>query len=110
MDEMPEKQKLNPTALALEDAAALLTKLATRPVTTDMLQVDIAGGAPLGGFINEARIYDSTLSPADMAALFALGPDQVEGAAIPEPSTCALCIIGLLALSCGTWRRRRRTA
>ena len=48
MAEIPEKQPLNPTALALEDVAALLTTLATHPVTTEMLQEDIAGGAPVG--------------------------------------------------------------
>ena len=47
MAEMPEKQKLSPTALTLEDAAALLTALARHPVTVDMFRADIAAGAPL---------------------------------------------------------------
>ncbi len=48
MTEMPEKQTLNPTALALEDAAALLARFAKHPVTTKMLEGDIAAGAPIG--------------------------------------------------------------
>ena len=48
MTETPPKQTLNPTALALEDAAGLLRALAKHPITADMLRVDIAAGAPLG--------------------------------------------------------------
>ena len=48
MTEMPERQKLSPTALPLDDAAALLTALARHAVTVDMLRMDVAAGAPLG--------------------------------------------------------------
>ena len=48
MTEMPEKQTLNPTALALEDAAALLAAVSRHSVTVDMFRADIAAGAPLG--------------------------------------------------------------
>lgn len=48
MAETSEKQPLNATALALEDAAALLTAAAGYPVTADMFRSDIAAGAPLG--------------------------------------------------------------
>ncbi|MFH1746958.1 MAG: hypothetical protein ABIG44_07930 [Planctomycetota bacterium] len=48
MAETPPKQSLNPTALPLEDAATLLATLAKHPVTVDMLQADIAAGAPGG--------------------------------------------------------------
>ena len=45
---MSERQELRPTAVAVEDAAALLTALARHPITVDMLRRDIAAGAPLG--------------------------------------------------------------
>ena len=37
---------LNPNALAPADAARLLTKAGGWPVTEDMLQADVAAGAP----------------------------------------------------------------
>ena len=37
---------LNPSALALADAARLLTKVGGHPVTAAMLQADVAAGAP----------------------------------------------------------------
>ena len=69
------------------------------------------GGGLLNGFINEARIYDSTLSAGDIGELFALGPDQVEpGAAsgTPEPSALLLATLGLLGLGLCTRRKRNR--
>jgi hypothetical protein len=48
---------LNPNALALPDAAKLLTRASGRPVTVDMLAADIAAGAPTNsdGTINLVR-------------------------------------------------------
>ena len=60
MAETPPKQSLNPTALALDDAARLLTTLAKHPITTEMLRADIAVGAPLGA--------DGTLNLVDYCA------------------------------------------
>jgi len=37
---------LNPNALALADAARLLTKVGGQPITEDMLQADVNAGAP----------------------------------------------------------------
>ena len=37
---------LNPAALAVADAAKLLTKLGGAPVARDMIEADIAAGAP----------------------------------------------------------------
>jgi hypothetical protein len=37
---------LNPNALALPDAARLLTKAGGAPVTEEMLQADLGAGAP----------------------------------------------------------------
>jgi len=60
MTEIPERQKLSPTALPLEDAAALLTALARNTVTVEMLRLDVAAGAPLGA--------DGTLNLVNYAA------------------------------------------
>jgi hypothetical protein len=40
------KQALNPTALAVADAARLLTRAGGQPVTVQMLETDLAAGAP----------------------------------------------------------------
>jgi hypothetical protein len=47
MDHDGNKQPLNPTALALADAAHLLTKTGGRPVTVQMIESDLAAGAPV---------------------------------------------------------------
>jgi hypothetical protein len=47
MDPEDNKQPLNPSSLALSDAAHLLTKTAGRPVTVRMLEADLAAGAPV---------------------------------------------------------------
>lgn len=54
------------------------------------------------GSINELRIYDNALSPADVAASFAAGPD----APLPEPSVAA--VSALVASGGGLLRPRRR--
>jgi hypothetical protein len=53
----------SPTALALVDAAALLTKLAGTPVTVVMLERDLEAGAP--------RNADGTLNLVHYAAWLA---------------------------------------
>jgi hypothetical protein len=40
------KPSLSPTSLTVADAAQLLTKVGGRPVTTAMLEADLAAGAP----------------------------------------------------------------
>jgi len=53
---MPEtaQKTLSPTALTLEDAATLLTRIGGAAVTVEMLQADIDAGAPVNddGTIN----------------------------------------------------------
>ena len=39
-------RRLNPSALSLLEAARVLTASGVRPVTVEMLQTDIASGAP----------------------------------------------------------------
>lgn len=48
---------LNPTALALTDAARLLTRVCGQPVSEAMLRADVAAGAPTNpdGTINLVR-------------------------------------------------------
>jgi hypothetical protein len=38
--------RLNPTALAVADAASLLTKAGGPPITAEMIQRDVAAGTP----------------------------------------------------------------
>ncbi len=40
------KPSLSPTSLTVADAARLLTKVGGQPVTTAMLEADLAAGAP----------------------------------------------------------------
>jgi hypothetical protein len=53
---MPEtvQKTLSPTALSIEDAATLLTRIGGAPVTVEMLEADIDAGAPVNddGTIN----------------------------------------------------------
>ena len=46
MAEDSGKPPLSPTALPLRDAARLLSKTGGQPITTEMLEADIAEGAP----------------------------------------------------------------
>ena len=46
MAEDPGKQPLNPSAIAISDAAQLLSKVGRRPISTDQLEADIGDGAP----------------------------------------------------------------
>lgn len=39
-------EKLSPSAMSLADAARLLSAAGGRPVTVEMLQADVAAGAP----------------------------------------------------------------
>ncbi len=47
--EFPQKQPLSPTALSVTDAATLLSRAGGEPVTVEMLEADIAAGAPANG-------------------------------------------------------------
>jgi hypothetical protein len=53
-EESPSKPPLSATALSLTDAAKLLSKTGGTPVTVEMLEADIAAGAPanLDGTLN----------------------------------------------------------
>ncbi|MBK9128192.1 MAG: hypothetical protein IPM13_10375 [Phycisphaerales bacterium] len=55
-----EAPKLNPTALPLADAARLLSAVGGQVVTVEMLQADVAAGAPTND--------DGTLNVAHYAA------------------------------------------
>ena len=46
MAEDPGKQALSPSALVISDAARLPSKVGGKPVEEDMLEADIAEGAP----------------------------------------------------------------
>lgn len=52
-----EAPKLNPTALPLADAARLLSAVGGQVVTVEMLQADVAAGAPTNddGTLNVAH-------------------------------------------------------
>ncbi len=66
------------------------------------------GEAPFwAGFINEARIYGDALSAQQIAELYALGPNQLQQAAIPEPATLGLLMLASLALA---GKRRNKQA
>ena len=66
------------------------------------------GGAPLAGFINEARIYNVTLDANEIAQIHALGADRI--VAVPEPSTLAIwSLLGLVGAGFG-YRRHREKA
>ncbi len=45
-DNDSNKPRLSPTALSLADAAKLLTKAAGQSISVEMLETDIAAGAP----------------------------------------------------------------
>jgi hypothetical protein len=49
MDRDDGKQALNPTSLAVADAARLLTRAGGQSVTIQMLETDLAAGAPVNG-------------------------------------------------------------
>ncbi len=57
---MDGEAKLNPTALPLVDAARLLTAVGGQAVTVEMLQADVAAGAPTNA--------DGTLNLVSFAA------------------------------------------
>ena len=48
------KPVLSPTAITLPQAAQLLSKLSARPITVELLEADVAAGAPtnLNGTLN----------------------------------------------------------
>ena len=59
----PASAGVNPTALALADAARLLSRAGGQPVTVEMLRADVAAGAPLNA--------DGTLNLVHYAAWLA---------------------------------------
>jgi len=42
----PSNGRLNPAALSIGDAARVLSRVGAAPVTVDMLEADVAAGAP----------------------------------------------------------------
>jgi hypothetical protein len=46
MNDDSEKPSLSPTSLTVADAARLLTKAGSQPVTIAMLEADLVAGAP----------------------------------------------------------------
>jgi hypothetical protein len=46
MADDPDQSPLRPTALSLRDAARLLSRTGGRPISVEMLEADIAAGAP----------------------------------------------------------------
>jgi hypothetical protein len=46
MADDPDKSPLRPTALSLRDAARLLSRTGGQPISVEMLETDIADGAP----------------------------------------------------------------
>jgi len=62
-------------------------------------------GPPLGGFINEARIYNSALTANEIQSLYLIGPEftQIQPLPAPEPSSLLLLALGTLFVA----RRRR---
>lgn len=46
MADDPDKSPLRPTALSLRDAAWLLSRTGGQPISVEMLEVDVADGAP----------------------------------------------------------------
>jgi hypothetical protein len=59
----PTRSGLNPNALSVADAARLLARAGGWPITTEMVQADIAAGAPTNG--------DGTLNLVHYAAWLA---------------------------------------
>lgn len=49
MDAIQDKPALNPSALSIEDAARVLSAAGGRRITTEMLEDDVAAGAPTNG-------------------------------------------------------------
>jgi hypothetical protein len=60
MDHDNGKQSLNPTSLEVADAARLLTKVGGKRVTEEVLEADLAAGAP--------RNPDGTINLVHLAA------------------------------------------
>ena len=64
-----------------------------------------AGNNGFTGDITEVLIYDTTQSPSDFADTLAFLQESLQP--VPEPSALLLSILGLAALGCIGWRRRR---
>ena len=78
------------------------------PSTTSIYGVSIGANAPEGnryfdGGLDDVRIYNAAISPADVAAIY----NNAKGdfPPIPEPSTFVLAVLGLLGFG---WYHRRR--
>ena len=68
MNDDNKKPSLNPTSLAVADAARLLTKAGGQPVTVAMLEADLAAGAPANA--------DGTLNLVHYAAWLVRGMNR----------------------------------
>jgi hypothetical protein len=46
MPDVPDKTPLSPTAMSVRDAARLLSRTGGQPISQEMVEADIAAGAP----------------------------------------------------------------
>ncbi len=67
---------------------------------------NFSGDANFDGLFNEFRIYDQALSGQQVLGNFIAGPNQLNAAAVPEPASALLGVMGLAGLAV----RRRRAA
>lgn len=95
------------TGVIYLDGQSISTETATMPsLIFDRIDGFRFGGLTVGssgffqGAIDDVNIYDHTLSATDVSDIF-----QEQAAVVPEPSTYALIIIGLVGL--GIIRRKR---
>ena len=88
-----------------------LSSVAGIPSTTSTFGVSIGANAPEGnrwfnGSIDDVRIYNLALSPAEVAAVYNDGKGDFP--AIPEPPNLVLLSMAAVGFLAYVWRKRRR--